>query len=107
MNHPILAQTPQPPYYAVIFSSIKNEIAEGYSEMAAEMENLAKEQDGFLGVDSARNQIGITVSYWSSLQAIRNWKANSRHLMAQRQGREKWYLNYKVRVCLVERDYEF
>lgn len=102
-----LASTPQPPYYAVVFSSIKNEPAEGYADMAIEMENMAREQDGFLGMESARNEIGVTVSYWTSLKAIKNWKANTKHLQAQKEGREQWYTNYKVRICLVEHDYEF
>jgi heme-degrading monooxygenase HmoA len=75
--------------------------------MADAMDELAKQQEGYLGIESARNEIGITVSYWQSLEAIRNWKANTDHLMAQKYGREKWYANYKVRICKVERDYEF
>jgi heme-degrading monooxygenase HmoA len=107
MDKSLLATTPEPPYYAVIFSSVKNKVADGYDVMAVEMEQLAKQQDGFLGVESARNEVGITVSYWESLEAISKWKANTKHLMAQKQGREEWYANYKVRICRVERDYEF
>ncbi|MBS1525737.1 MAG: antibiotic biosynthesis monooxygenase [Bacteroidetes bacterium] len=100
-----LADTPQPPYYAVIFTSLRTEGDNGYAEMAAEMGELAKQQPGFLGVESAREELGITVSYWESLDAIRAWKANERHLVAQKTGREKWYKQYKTRICLVERDY--
>jgi heme-degrading monooxygenase HmoA len=103
----LIAQTPQPPYYAVIFTSVRTPGDEGYSDMAVEMEKLAQQQEGFLGVESARNEVGITVSYWQSAEAIRNWKANARHLFAQQQGRDKWYQNYKVRICLVEHDYSF
>lgn len=95
------------PYYAVIFTSTQTEAIEGYSEMANQMEALAKEQDGFLGVESARNSVGITVSYWESLEAIKQWKANTDHLFAQQKGREQWYNWYKVRICKVEREYEF
>jgi len=102
-----IAQTPQPPYYAVIFTSLRTEGDNGYGDMAAEMDALAKQQEGYLGIESARNEIGITISYWSSLEAIKNWKANTRHLVAQKQGREKWYAQYKVRICKIERDYEF
>ena len=102
----MIANTPQPPYYAVIFTSIRTGIDEGYEDMAEEMFTLASKQDGFLGVDSARNEVGITVSYWDSPQAIKNWKANSRHLLAQKYGREKWYEKYKVRICKIEHDYE-
>ncbi len=94
-------------YYAVIFTSVQTENTEGYSEMAELMENLAKKQTGFLGLESARNDIGITVSYWQSLESIKNWKANLDHLTAQKKGREQWYSYYKVRVCKVEREYEF
>jgi heme-degrading monooxygenase HmoA len=103
----MIANTPQAPYYAVIFTSLRTEVDDGYGNMAIEMEELAKQQEGFLGVESARQDIGITVSYWQSLEAIKNWKANVRHLIAQKQGREKWYANYKVRICKVERDYGF
>ncbi len=71
------------PYYAVIFTSSQTSEIEGYSEMAEKMEILAKQQDGFLGMDSAKEDVGITVSYWDSLDAIRNWKQNSEHLLAQ------------------------
>lgn len=95
------------PYYAVIFTSTQSENIEGYKEMAEKMELLAKQQDGFLGIDSARNSVGITVSYWRSLEAIKSWKANSEHLFAQQKGREQWYNWYNVRICKVEREYEF
>ena len=97
----------QPPYYAVIFTSIQSENIEGYCEMAKLMEHLARQQPGFIGIESARNEIGITVSYWQNLESIKTWKANLDHLDAQRKGREKWYSYYKVRISKVEREYEF
>lgn len=103
----MIAKTPAPPYYAVIFTSIRTEGDDGYSEMAERMAELAAQQPGYLGIESARNEVGITVSYWESLEAIRHWKANAEHLVAQKLGREKWYSAYKTRVCLVERDYGF
>src|SRR5690554_3831322 len=95
------------PYYAVIFTSVQTENIEGYSEMADLMETLAKQQPGYLGIESARNEIGITVSYWQTLESIKNWKANLNHLVAQKKGRKQWYSYYKVRICKVERVYEF
>lgn len=103
----MIAKTPTPPYYAVIFTSLRTEGDDGYSKMAGHMAELAARQPGFLGVESARSDVGITVSYWESLEAIRQWKANAEHLIAQRLGREKWYSTYKTRICLVERDYGF
>ena len=103
----MIASTLKPPYYAVIFSSIAAENKDGYGFMAEKMEELVKHQAGYLGHESARNEIGITVSYWSNLEAIRNWKKNTEHLLAQQKGREEWYARYKTRICLVERDYEF
>ena len=97
----------KPNYYAVIFTSTQTETIEGYSEMAEKMENLAKQQKGFIGIDSARNQVGITVSYWESLEAIKNWKAHTEHLFAQQKGHEQWYNWYNVRICQVEHEYEF
>ncbi len=95
------------PYYAVIFTSIRSDLNDNYTEMALKMETLAKQQPGFLGVDSARNEIGITVSYWESLEAIANWKQNLDHLDAQFLGRQKWYENYVVRIAKVEKEYRF
>ena len=103
----MIAQTPVPPYYAVIFTSEKTDIDEGYSDMAKRMNELAAEQPGYLGHESAREGLGITVSYWSNLEAIKNWKKNTEHLLAQKKGREQWYANYKTRICKVERDYAF
>lgn len=95
------------PYYAVIFTSTRTDVENGYGEMADQMEELAKKQSGFLGIESARENIGITVSYWSSLKAIADWKSNTDHLFAQQKGIKDWYTWYKVRICLVEREYEF
>ncbi len=95
------------PYYAVIFTSTRTTVDEGYAEMATQMVELAQQQDGFLGIESARNDIGITVSYWRDLESIKNWKSNLDHLDAQRKGRSKWYENYTVRIALVEREYSF
>lgn len=100
------SKTPKPPYYAVIFTSKRTEGDQGYSEMAERMEVLAKEQEGFLGMETVRGEIGITVSYWNSLDAIKRWKMNSEHLEAQRLGHEKWYSGFKIRIAKVERDYE-
>lgn len=95
------------PYYAVIFTSLRTEGDKGYSEMAKRMEELASVQPGFLGLESAREEVGITVSYWESMEAIANWKSNSDHLFAQQKGKKDWYSWYKVRICLIEREYEF
>jgi heme-degrading monooxygenase HmoA len=100
-----LANTPKPPYYAVIFSSIRTDEDRGYSHMAEDMLRLAVSQDGFLGVESAREDVGITVSYWESLEAIKQWKQNIEHLKAQRLGREQWYSAFRVRISKVEREY--
>ena len=94
-------------YYAVIFTSTRTEVEAGYAEMAIKMVELAKAQPGFIGMESARSEIGITVSYWESLEAIQNWKANMEHLEAQEKGKTTWYKNYKVRIAKVEREYEF
>jgi heme-degrading monooxygenase HmoA len=96
-----------PPYYAVIFTSVKSNFDEGYAEMAKKMEDLAKQQPGFLGVESARNEVGITVSYWKDLESIKNWKQNLNHIDAQQKGRSSWYEKYTVRIALVEREYGF
>ena len=95
----------KPPYYAVIFTSQLSDDSSGYAQMADKMMQLAKKQQGFIAVDTARESIGITVSYWESLEAIANWKKQTDHLLAQKLGNEKWYKNYTVRICKVEREY--
>ena len=95
------------PYYAVIFVSKKKENIPEYEPMAMAMVKLAKEQPGFLGVDSAQGEIGLTVSYWKNLEAISNWKQNTEHLVAQQKGRQDWYEWYDVKICKVEREYNF
>lgn len=103
----MISQIPTPPYYAVIFTSVRTEGDRGYAATAERMVELAKQQEGFLGVESARNEVGITVSYWRDLEAIRRWKENSEHSFARGKGREEWYKSFKVRISRVERDYGF
>jgi len=103
----MLAKTPTPPYYAVIFTSVKMEKSEGYNEMADRMVELAQQQPGFLGVESARNEIGITVSYWTDLTSIKNWREHAEHTIAREKGRADWYKAFKTRIAKVERDYGF
>lgn len=105
MSH--IANTPKPPYYAVIFTSVKNDETPGYNEMGEKMYHLAIDQPGFLGVESVGEGQSITVSYWTDLESIKNWKSNSEHQIAQETGRKEWYKAYKTRIALVERDYAF
>ena len=102
-----VAQTPEPPYYAVIFTSRRTEGDHGSAEMAKKMEELGASSPGFLGIESCRGAdgLGITVSYWANLEAIRAWRNDFEHQEAQRGGREKWYERYHVRVAKVERAY--
>jgi len=96
------------PYYAVIFTSTRNDKDEkGYQQMAGMMENLVRGQPGFLGFDSARDTFGtgITVSYWESLESINSWKENTRHREAQKLGKQKWYEQYSIKICKVEKEY--
>lgn len=103
MNKP-----PQPPYYAVIFTSERTEGDKGYGKMAETMEELASIQPGFIGMESARDsQLGITVSYWESTEAIEAWKNHAMHRLAQQKGKVEWYQHYTVRISKVERAYSF
>ena len=102
-----LAETPEPPYFAVIFSSQRTEGERGYGQMAERMVELASSQPGFLGVESVRGAdgFGITVSYWSSEEAIAAWKAHAEHKLAQEAGKRIWYADYQLRIAKVERAY--
>lgn len=101
------AKTPEPPYYAVIFTSTRTSVDEGYGSVAERMVELAAQQPGFLGVESTRGAdgLGITVSYWSSLEAIAAWKAQGEHRVAQATGHKKWYEHFETRIARVERAY--
>lgn len=99
------ARTPEPPYYAVIFTSTRTDVAEGYDETAERMIELAAQQPGFLGVESTRGEdgLGITISYWESEEAIANWKRHAEHRVAQANGIQQWYDQFVTRVAKVER----
>ncbi|MCP3971199.1 MAG: antibiotic biosynthesis monooxygenase [Rhodobacteraceae bacterium] len=101
------APLPDPPYYAVIFTSLRSGEDEGYAAMAEEMDRLAAEQPGYIGVEFVRNQGGqsITVSYWRTQEALQNWKAVAAHTLAQQLGKDRWYRHYTLRVARVERAY--
>jgi heme-degrading monooxygenase HmoA len=101
------AQTLPPPYYAVIFTAQRTEFDKGYGEMAQHLQELAKQQPGFLGIEGVEDSEGfeITVAYWDSEESIRAWKAHSEHQIAQKQGRKLWYEHYEIRVSKVERAY--
>lgn len=101
------AVLPKPPYYSVTFSSQRSPADSGYEQMAERMVELATEQAGYLGIESARglDGFGITVSYWESLQAILAWRTHAEHKVAQESGKTKWYEHYEVRIALVERSY--
>ena len=103
----MIANTPEPPYYAVIFTSSRTEVDDNYGATAARMVELAQQQEGFLGIESARNELGITVSYWKDLEAIKQWKMHAEHSLAQKKGRSDWYRSFKTRIAKVERDYGF
>ncbi len=107
MIGPRFAQTPEPPYYAVIFPSARTPGDNGYEDMANRMVELAKEQPGHLGIESARGAdgFGITVSYWESLEAIAAWRRQAEHQAAQESGKRIWYSHYELRVAKVERAY--
>lgn len=105
----MISNTPEPPYYAVIFTSLArtDRDEQEYGEMAMRMVQLAMQQPGFLGIESARNGLGITVSYWASLEAISAWKSHAEHMVAQQRGYRDWYACFKTRIAKVERDYGF
>lgn len=104
---PGFAKTPEPPYYAVVFTSRHSDNLDGYESMSRHMAELAAQQPGYLGIESARGPdgVGVTVSYWKSRTAVVAWKRNAEHSLAQDLGRRRWYEHYHVRIAKVERDY--
>jgi heme-degrading monooxygenase HmoA len=101
----VIASTPEPPYTAVIFTSLRTEGDNGYAVMSERMVALAAQQPGYLGVESARDGLGITVSYWVDDVAAAAWKQVAEHVIAQERGRSAWYVDYQVRVATVTRSY--
>jgi len=100
----MIAKTPSPPYYAVIFTSVRTEADNDYHQTSKKMFELAHQQEGFLGMESVT---GITISYWKDLESIKKWKENTEHKEAQQKGKTEWYKSFKTRICKVERDYDF
>jgi heme-degrading monooxygenase HmoA len=103
----IRIRTAEPPYYAVIFTSVRTDVDNGYSKTATRMIELAQSVDGFLGTESAREKVGTTVPYWRDLNVIATWRRHPEHVEAQKRGRKEWYESYTTRVCLVERENNF
>ncbi len=107
----MIATTPEPPYVAVIFSSLRSQGRskgdDGYAAMSSRMAELVAKQPGFLGVESARGAdgFGLTVSYWKDEASARAWKQIGEHLGAQALGKQRWYESYTVRVAMVTRAY--
>lgn len=107
MESPALTATPEPPYYAVIFVSIHTGDLVGYAEANQRMEELVADQPGYLGMDSARSCLGVTVSYWTDEASIAAWRDHLEHAAIREQGRDQWYERYTVRVARVERAYDW
>ena len=103
----MIAKTPEPPYYVVIFTSVRTPGDKGYDQMSDKMMELVSKQEGFLGCESAREETGITVSYWKDLDSIKKWKENTEHSFTGKMGKELWYKSFKTRIAKVERDYDF
>ena len=104
-----IARTPEPPYVAVVFTSLRTSTDgggdNGYAVMSARMEELAAKQPGYHGIEAAPYGLGITVSYWADEESARAWKGVAAHVVAQQRGRDTWYSDYRVRVATVTRDY--
>jgi heme-degrading monooxygenase HmoA len=106
MNN-LIAKTPAPPYYVVVFTIVLSSDLEGYEDMGGKMVELAFQQPGFLGMEYGGGETELTISYWENLESISQWRNVAAHTIARDLGREKWFQAFKVRIAKVERDYEF
>lgn len=103
----MIALTPEPPYYAVIFSSyLKNNLYD-YEETFEKLMQIAGEIDGFIGMESVRNDFGISISYWKDKSSIEEWKENFEHIIAKKRGKQEWYKNYSLKIARVEYEKNF
>jgi len=101
-----VVDAPTPPYYAVIAPAELAEDVRGYPELAAKLVELAKEQPGFIGIESGfQKGFALAVSYWTSLEAIESWSKNARHVIAKQKGKSEWFEKYVTRIARVERVY--
>jgi heme-degrading monooxygenase HmoA len=100
----MFANTPKPPYFAVIFTSVRTSVDEGYEDTDKKLEKLVKNQPGFLGMESVRKELGITVCYWKDMESVKSWARNSEHQLAKKRRRNEWYKEYRVRICKVEKE---
>lgn len=103
----MFAETPKPPYYAVIFTAVRTEVDQDYAATSKLMRELASRIDGYLGIETAGEGEEITISYWRDLEAIREWKENTEHQIAKSRGRKDWYQRYISRIAKVEREYGY
>ncbi|MFF1447524.1 antibiotic biosynthesis monooxygenase family protein [Streptomyces sp. NPDC058274] len=99
----------EPPYYAVVFTSVRTEESDGYGETGERMEELVRGVPGFLGMDHARTPGGlsITVGYFKDEAALQQWRSDAEHRAAQRRGRAEWYERYTLHVAKVERSHGY
>jgi heme-degrading monooxygenase HmoA len=106
---PSPARLPDPPYYAVVFTSLRTPVDDGYTDTAKAMFELVRSQPGFLAADSVRGAdgLGITVAYFRDEPAITAWRQHPDHTAAREQGREKWYSAYAIHIAKVERAYHW
>lgn len=92
--------------YVVIFRATVRQLDETYTQMAARMRELALTEFGCLAFHAVTEGAQeVALSYWPDEAAIRAWKSHPEHLLAQQQGRERWYTSYSVEVAQVRRAY--
>ena len=103
----MIVKTPKPPYYTVVFTSVRTNIDEGYTEMNDSLWEDAQKLDGFIGSESLRNEdgFGVTVLYFKDMETIHEWSKYQKHLRAKEMGKQKWYADYRVRIAKVEHEY--
>ena len=103
----MIVNTPEPPYYTVIFTSTRTAIDDGYTKLNDELWEDAQKLDGFIGAESMRgeNGFGVTVLYFKDMDTIAEWSRYQKHIQAKELGKQKWYKDYRVRIAKVEREY--
>ncbi|MCH7534628.1 MAG: antibiotic biosynthesis monooxygenase [Bacteroidetes bacterium] len=103
----MIINTPSPPYYAIIFTALLNDDLTGYYETSERLMELAKDYEGFYGMEEVADKWEINISYWKDVESIMEWRNNSEHIIAQEKGKKQWYECFKMRIAKVERDYNF
>ncbi len=95
---------------AVIFEvQTKPERHHEYLDLAAALRADLEAMPGFISVERFQSLIEpgkiLSLSFWADEAAVRGWREHATHHQTQLRGRGEIFLDYRLRVAAVIRDY--